>query len=180
MSSPSFTEKLLDLETNQKIQEDLLFQLDAENKSEDGSAIMPGSEQVHRSVAALLVSGKSPDQIAETLNIALDKVSRIIKQKHTQECIKEFVKEQGTEAVANILKATEVDNILRIIQIRDDVGTPPAVALNACKVIAEMQRGKKPYANPDEDDQVHGEQLAGKVGIIDEQIKELQKRTKIS
>lgn len=168
----NLTEKLLDLQSNGKDPQSYLFEYGSENEPD----IKPEKSQIHRSVAALFVEGNSPGQIAEKLGIAAEKVKTLLKQEHTQEVIKDLVSAQGQEGVASILAATEVDSVLKLIEVRDDPGTPKNVVVQTISKLFELQRGKKPYSSGEEDETPTGNALANKVGDLDKQISELQKR----
>ena len=169
----SLTNKLVDLEKDPNKH---LFESSSVTEPDYSLDISPEQGQIHRAVASLFVGGKSPAQIASSLSIPAEKVKTLIKQQHTQEVIKELLKSQGTEGVSNILKATEVENVLKMIEIRDSQNTPATVALNACRYFAELQRGKVPYSKGDEDDVLQGAELSGKVADLDKQIQQLQKK----
>jgi hypothetical protein len=166
------TERLLDLENDPNGH---LFKSNSENESEADLDISPESGQIHRSVAALFIDGNTPSQIAVKLKLPGGKVHTILKQKHTQEVIKELMQGTGAEGVESILKATEVDNVLFFIETRDCQSAPHAVRINAAKELANMLRGGKPYSTG-EDDQPTGDKLTQKLSDIDGQIKELSKK----
>jgi hypothetical protein len=165
----SLTEKLLSLEGDPRQD---LFKSNSVNELD----ISPQVDKIHRSVAALFVAGNSPAQIAVKLDLPGEKVRVLLKRQNTQQVIKELLQDQGDEGVENILRATEVDNILKMIEIRDSPNTLPNVALTACKMISEIQRGKVPYRKGDEDSSVTGDKLAGKVSDLDKQIQNLSKK----
>ena len=159
------TAKLLDLEDSS------LFESNSNNEPDIvPHKLAPNEAQLHRSVASLFVEGNPPRKIAQLLSIEEGKVKTLNKQEHTQEVIKELVSVTGqSDIVKNILAATQVENILTLIELRDSSATAN-VRRQCCMDLANMYRGKKPVSEGEEDAQ---ERLGGKISELDKQIKDL-------
>ena len=159
------TAKLLDLEDSSLFKSSSVSEPDIVPQK-----LAPGEAQLHRSVASLFVEGNPPKRIAQLLTIEEGNVKTLLRQSHTQEVIKELVSVTGQgDVVKNILAATQVENILTLIELRDS-SAPANVRRQCCMDLANMYRGKRPVSEGEEDSQ---ERLGNKVSELDKQITEL-------
>lgn len=110
----------------------------SDSLSESVSAFgMPAS----RVVATMFADGKSPQEIAKALGKSEDKIRAILRLPETQKVLAELVVELGDSVVANVLKATRLDTVLRLVQLRDG-GATDTVRLAACKELLDRAEGK--------------------------------------
>jgi hypothetical protein len=141
--------------------------------AEDGKVVeMEGSAPMHRTAAALLIQGHTPERIAAILKVDKDKCKILLKQEQTQAVIAELAQSMGNEAAENVLKATELDTIFKLIELRD-YAESHSVQLNACKELLSRRRGNQPIRRPGEENE---DGLEG--GTLSEQVHELDQRIK--
>jgi hypothetical protein len=127
--------------------------LDQETSSKneaDGVVEIDTAPPHHRVAAALLLEGKTPEQIAEVMKMEVGKVKTLLQQPQTQEAIKQLA-EVGDDSVENLLKATEIATVLKLIELRDDQLTPASTKLACCKELLRLRHGNDKLKRSDED-----------------------------
>lgn len=130
---------------------------------------------VYKSVAALLLEGKTPSQIGELLGIKADKVSAILLLPHTQEHLTLLASKMGEPAVDAALKSSEFSSVMRLIEIRDK-SPDRKEQLMAIKQLWIMRRGNVPTKigkGEEDSDEEFGGDLGAKVSNLDQRIKSL-------
>lgn len=121
-----------------------------------------------------MMEGKTPAQIGEVLGMPHDKVRAILLMPHTQTYLTELATKQGERAVDALLKSTEFDTVMKLIEVRDS-SSDRKDQLAACKQLWIMRRGNKPtkIGEDNEDDDLTGD-IKEKVKTLDQQIAALQ------
>ena len=138
------------------------------SENEEVTAIGPDETRIHRMVAALLIEGKTPGVIAATLNIGEAKVRTLLRQEHTQLAVNELAQTAGTDVVAQVLKASELDTVFRLIEIRDR-GLTDGAKLTAAGMLLKMRNGNVPIRPKNEEDEQSGD-LAEQIARLDQTI----------
>lgn len=98
--------------------------------------------QYNRMVAAFVIMGKTPSQIAELVNISEDQVRILLRQPATSDIINELASSDTDVAIENMLNAARLDTILTLFKIRDDASAAASVRLSACKEILDRATGR--------------------------------------
>mgnify|MGYP003148156305 CR=1 FL=1 len=152
----------------------ILLQSSVASASEDEMVLLgPDETRLHRMVAALLVEGKTPDVIAVTLNIDAEKVKALLRQKHTQDAVNEIAKtNENTDTVAQILAASEIDTVFKLLQLRDH-GKTDVIKLNAVSQLLKLRNGNEPLRPKANKFEGHGD-IETQVANLDRQIEGLK------
>lgn len=101
-----------------------------------------GAADISRVVAALLVKGETPVDIAKVLGREEAQIRAIIRNPLTLEYIREVTNDDQYEAATNILEGSLVDTVIELIRLRDNPNTPIPVKLNVCREILDRAQGK--------------------------------------
>jgi hypothetical protein len=130
----------------------------------------------HRIIVYLKAQGLSNKEVAERTGYTQSWVCQITRQPWFRLRLVQELKEAGVDAVQQVLKATVLDSVFTLIDIRDDPTTPKAIRSQNCERLLDRYFGK-PTQKVESDDkrmpsspEIHA--LKQELEAIDQQLKE--------
>jgi hypothetical protein len=135
----------------------------------------------HRIIIYLKAQGLSNKEIAERTGYTQSWVCQICRQPWFRLRLVHELHEAGVDAVQTVLKATALDSVFTLIDIRDDPTTPKAVRSQNCERLLDRYFGKPTQRVESDDKRMPSSpeiaQLNSELAQIDQQLKETNNAT---
>jgi hypothetical protein len=130
----------------------------------------------HRLISYLVAQGFSKTEIARKTGYTIPWVSQITRQPWFRLRLVQELKEAGQDAVSATLKASVLDSVFTMVEIRDDPTTTKAVKLAACNSILDRYFGKPVQKNEIEDKRTPPS--TPEISALDKEIQQIEEQLK--
>lgn len=124
----------------------------------------------HRTLLWMKCQGASNREIAEQSGYTEPWLSQLFRQPWAQQRMVQIITDNGGDVVQDLLRSAAPDSVLKLIDLRDDPQTPPAVVRASCENLLDRYLGK-----PKQQIEVQSQNTTNlKVEDLDAEIKRLE------